>query len=257
MSFLVFTQFVIAQSIEISGVIKNKTNSENIHIINKTAKLFTITDKKGQFTIIAKLNDTLSFSSIQHKDKAIIVSKAIIESKIITVVLEEQIEALDEVIVGKVLTGDLLSDIGNLEGDLPINFYDLGIPGYTGKIATQNERRLSEAGAGQLKWYAPLTGVIPLNPIINGITGRTKMLKEHVQHEKNETLLHKIKTNLSESLFVIDSLDVKYRTEFFYFCEADKSFYSKCSGKKDLEVLAFLKEKLKQYKANLKAFPKE
>ncbi len=236
--------FSFAQTIQIAGTIKSDVNVENIHVINKTSQKFTITDKYGKFKIPASLNDTISFSSVQHKPKELIISKEILDRKTVLVLLEEAINTLDQVTIGKVLSGDLMSDIKNVDGKPPVNFYDLDIPGYTGKLATQSERRLYEATTG--------AGIIPLNPIINAITGRTKRLKEHIQHEKNDVLLNKIRVNLSESLFSLEPLEKRYRTEFFYFCESDESFYSKCSGKKDLEVLDFLQKKLKQYKTNLK-----
>ena len=41
-------------------------------------------------------------------------------------------------------------DIKNNEVERPIDFYDIGIPGYTGKPKTQSERRLHEADAGKM-----------------------------------------------------------------------------------------------------------
>ncbi|WP_233702518.1 carboxypeptidase-like regulatory domain-containing protein [Hyunsoonleella flava] len=224
---------------------------ENIHVINKTAQKFTITNASGEFIIPARLNDTLRFSSVQHKLKDVLITQEIITSKTVTVILEEKINALNQVTVGKILTGDLSSDIGTVKGETPINFYDVGIPGYTGKIATQSERRLAEAGEFKPKMLlGALTGSIPLNPILNGISGRTKMLKKRVKHERNEALITKLRQEFSESLFSIYPLSEEFRADFFYFCEMDENFYQTCNGKSDLEVLEFLKHKLKQYKAN-------
>ncbi len=58
---LIGFQNAFSQSIELSGRVESKTNVENIHVINKTAHFFTITDENGHFTINAKLNDTLTF----------------------------------------------------------------------------------------------------------------------------------------------------------------------------------------------------
>ncbi len=88
---------------------------ENIHVINKTQKLFTITDKNGKFLIVAKLNDTISFSSVQHKPKELIISKEILDRKVVSVFLEEKINALDQVTIGKVLTGNLHTDITRIK----------------------------------------------------------------------------------------------------------------------------------------------
>ncbi|AUP78407.1 peptidase associated/transthyretin-like domain-containing protein [Flavivirga eckloniae] len=250
--FLFAVQVMTSQSVEISGKVKSNTGSiENIHVINKTAQVFTITDKNGAFKITASLNDSLVFSSIQHKLKEVVVSKGDVVSKYILVSLDEQINELDVIRIGKVLTGDLAQDINSVEGKAPINFYNLGIPGYTGRIKTQSERRLSEAHGGGIKWYQPLTGSIPINPILNAISGRTKKLKNRVEIETKETFIHTIKVRLAEDFFASNPLDVDLRMDFFYFCSDDENFITYCKNKTDFEILVFLKQKYKQYVENL------
>src|SRR5690606_13832949 len=98
---LIFTCFNLmpfvfyGQSVEISGRVASKDDVENIHVINQTQQLFTITDKNGRFAIFAKMNDTLSFSSVQHQPKNVIVSQEIIKEKVVFVFLEAQINELD------------------------------------------------------------------------------------------------------------------------------------------------------------------
>ncbi|PIA79571.1 hypothetical protein BFR04_01635 [Gaetbulibacter sp. 4G1] len=246
-------QIAVSQSVEINGKVVSNVSVENIHVINKTAQVFTTTNKAGEFTITAKLNDTIMFSSIQHIQKIITISNNTILIRKLNVKLEEQINKLDEVVVGKVLTGDLLSDVENVEGDPPINFFDVGIPGYKGKPATQSERRLSEAGEFKPKMLLGLlTGGIPLNPILNGVSGRTKMLKNRVKLEADDELLHNIKVRLYESFFSVYELDESKHIDFFYFCQEDENFNNRCKGKTDIEIFEFLREKLIAYKANLK-----
>lgn len=252
--FMFGVQFLCAQTVLLNGLIESQLNSENIHIINKTSQVFTISDKLGRFIITAKINDTLVFSSVQHKKKEIVVNDFIISTKKINVKLEEQINNLDEVVVGKVLTGDLLSDIGNAETDAPINFYDLGIPGYTGKIATQSERRLAEAGDFKPQMLLGLLGGgVPLNPILNGISGRTKMLKTRVKLEHEEVLMQEIKAEYFPDFFKFNELDETLRMDFFYFCLEDENFAKRCRNKTNVEVFDYLKEKLVAYKVNLQS----
>lgn len=249
---LIGFQNMFSQSIEIIGRVESKTNFENIHVINKTAQVFTITDKKGYFNITVKLNDTLTFSSIQHKLKAIVVSNEMILNKAVVVMLDEQVNELDEVIVGKVLTGDLFSDIKNTEGDAPINFYDVGIPGYTGKPATQSERRLSEAGEFKPKMLLGLLGgSIPLDPILNGLSGRTKMLKRRVEIEGKEKLIQSIKGRLAKDFFISNPLEEALRMDFFYFCADDENFITYCKNQSDFKILIFLRMKYRQYLENI------
>ena len=252
--FVFFVNISFSQSVEILGRVISKTDVENIHVINKTAKIFTVTNAKGEFNITAKVNDTLQFSSIQQGVKSFTVSKGTIASKTMIVQLDEQVNELDEVIVGKVLTGDLLSDIENADSDDPINFYDVGIPGYTGKKATQSERRLSQAGEFKPKMLiGMILGGASLDPIINGISGRTKMLKERVEIENKQNLLRRIKSELSEDFFAIYQLDEDLRADFFYFCQEAPNFNESCKGRSDLEIFQFLKEKLEQYKQNIQS----
>ena len=145
-----------------------------------------------------------------------------------------------------------MSDIYNTEGEPPINFYDVGIPGYTGKIATQSERRLAEAGDFKPKMlFGLFAGGLPLNPILNGISGRTKMLKELVKKERNADLLRKIKVDLSEDFFSVYKLEEGLRNDFYFFCEEDPDFNLRCQNKGPIEIFEYLKEKLVQYKENL------
>lgn len=243
-----FTIKTVAQTVEISGRVISKTDVENIHVINKTAKVFTVTTATGNFTITAKVNDTLQFSSILHGVKDIKVSQGTIISKTILVNLDEQVNQLDQVVVGKVLTGNLISDIENAKKDRPINFYDVGIPGYTGKIATQSERRLSEASS--LNPSIGFGGSVGFTPLINAITGRTKMLKQRVELENRDQLMRHIKSKLAADFLLSNPLENDEVNDFFYFCSEDENFLKHCKNQSDFKILIFLRMKYKQYQAN-------
>lgn len=228
-----------AQTVEIKGKITATDEVDGIHIINKTASKFSISTSSGAFTIPAKLNDTILFSGISYQPREIVVTKMIIGSQQMFVYLDELVTALDEVVVGKVLTGDLMFDINNAELKQDLNFYDVGIPGYKGKMKTQSERRLYEATSG--------VGLIPLVPIINAISGRTKRLKEFVKLEKMDSCLDKMKSDFSQLFFSTHELEEEHRVEFFYFCQDDPEFENLCKVKNDMAILMFLETKLKAY----------
>ena len=242
---------IYSQTIEIEGVVTGNTDVENIHVINKTSNKFTTTNKLGAFIIDVKISDTIVFSSVQYNLKSVLVTPKIITEKRMTVFLEDKVNELGQVYVGKILTGSLDSDIKNSEAERSINFYDVGIPGYKGKPKTQSERRLYEADAGKYV-YVGLGVGLNLNKILNKISGRTKKLKGRVEKENNEVLLERIKANLTEDFFVTYPLDETLRTDFFYFCSDDENFEKRCKDKSDIEVFEFLAEKMTVYKANLK-----
>ncbi len=234
-----------SQSVEISGKVDSQIEVENIHVINKTAQVFTITNQHGEFKIRASLNDTIVFSSIQHKPKSVVVTSNMLLFKAVRIVLEEQITELAEVTVGKTLSGNLLTDIKKVDGNPPINFYDVGIPGYTGKPATQSERRLHEATTGG--------GLVPLNPILNAISGRTKQLKNQIKIEEKESLMQSIKARLSNDFFASNPMEENHKMDFFYFCADDENFIKYCKNETDFKILIFLRHKYKQYLENLEA----
>lgn len=239
--FLFVSYYGTAQNIELLGKVQSESDVENIHVINKTSQRFTTTNSYGEFRISVSLNDTLVFSSIQHKLQSILIDKEIVDNKTLVVYLEEQINALDQVVVGKVLTGDILSDVGNVEGE-PMTSKKAGIPSYQGKPKTQSERRLIEATTG--------AGIVPLNPILNAISGRTKELKRRVLLEEKETLMYSIKAKLSEDLFSLEPLHDDYVMEYFYFVSETDDFLERCKNKNDILVLEYLIEKIKIYKKN-------
>lgn len=251
--FLAISQFAISQTIDLYGKVKSKLNVENIHVINKTAQKFTITNTLGEFKISAKLNDTLIFTSIQHKQVSFLVDENMILNKVVLVELEEFINSLDEIVIGKVLSGNMLLDIGNTEGE-PMTSKKAGIPSYQGKPKTQSERRLHEAGEFKPKMLLGLLmGSVPINPILNGISGRTKKLKYRVKLETEEELMFKIKVRLSEMFFENNPLDENLRMDFFYYCSEDENFLLRCKNKNDIDVLLFLSFKYKQYIINMKS----
>lgn len=249
---------MMAQAVDIKGQILAKDEVEGIHILNNASNTFTISNSKGEFSIPAKLNDTLVFSGVSYELKKVLVTQSIINSKSLTIYLNEEINALDEVVVGKILTGDLSSDLANSGAERNINFHDLGIPGYTGKPKTQSERRLYTAGDFKpIHLLGLLVGSLELDPIFNAISGRTKLLKNRVYLENQEKCILQTKSNLSEVLFNAHSLEEQYRNEFFYFCADDSQFDTLCIINDDFKILEFLKEKLVSFKSNLKTTAQE
>lgn len=232
-----------AQEKEILGQIISEENIENVHVLNLSSKHFTVTNNQGRFRIHVKLNDTLTFSSVQHKRLFIVINDKILESATLDVLLETQVNELNEVVVGKIMTGNLESDMNNFSEKPVINFYDVGIPGYKGKPKTQEERRLNEATTGG--------GLVPLNPIINAITGRTKRLKEHVRLDRVDELLQGVISRMGEDFLTAYPLREDQEIDFFYFCSDDPEFEKRCKGKSDIEIFDYLTEKYNVYQRNI------
>ncbi len=240
---LLITARSLSQTTDISGQVKASANLYGIHIINKSSYKFTIADDDGKFIIPARLYDTILVSGVQYKLNEFVVTDIIMQSKRVTINLEDKVNELDEVVVGKILTGDLISDIENSDVKRDINFYDVGIPGYTGRRKTQTERRIYEATTG--------SGLVPLNPLLNWISGRTKRLKEQLAREKQEKAVQSVNSTYSKLLFEETTLTDIQQNEFFYFCADDEQFMPMFRSGNELKMLQFLQEKLKAFKIQI------
>ena len=145
---LLIGSLIYGQRIDLKGQLIANGDVEGIHILNKTAPKYTVSEEDGSFIIPAKLLDTLSISGLKYKPEEVVVSTSMIQSGTCVIILEERINVLDEVVLGKILTGSLESDLQNSDAEPEINFYDLGIPGFTGNPLTLNESKLHDADAG-------------------------------------------------------------------------------------------------------------
>lgn len=241
---LPLTLFAQDKSVTIDGKITNDaTNLEGIHVLNLTSLVATITKKDGTFQISGKVNDTVLISSIEYKTKKIILNEQQISSKTITILLEPDVTELDEVTVRP----HNLS--GNLERDLKENpsVYEkispskLGLPNAYVKPKTQTERRIYEAKSGG--------GILPLNPIINAITGRTKKLKNQLKLERKEEKLEATKEQFNTTLYSEflkipeDRID-----DFIYYCAVDTAFIAVQQTEDTFLMLELLRKKSIEYR---------
>lgn len=253
--------FAQAQTKDLNGQLISDEDVEGLHVLNKTASKYTISNEDGSFIIPAKALDTLIISGVKYQVQEIIITKAIIKLGSFNVDLVENVNALNEVVVGKILTGSLQSDLENSDAKTEINFYDLGIPGYIGKPLTQNERKLYDADGGPIASVmgGPFGGGIGLNmhKLLNKISGRTKKLKAIVDLDNRDACAQRLRRNYEVFLFEKDTLVENLRSEYFLFCQEDKDFLALCGNNNEIELLEFLQAKLKAYQKNRESVTKD
>ena len=241
--------FASAQLKTIKGKVIANEEVEGIHILNKTALKYTVTDTDGYFEILAKVSDSLVISSLKYIRKTIIVTKSMVDLRFLEVALDERVTELDEVIVGRIFTGNLNSDIKNTEIKEELNFYNLGIPGYTGKPLTQNERRLHDADSGP--WGSVGLGFsVNFHKLLNRVSGRTKKLREIVRLDANEKCVRRMRDHYQDIIFQKEVLADSLKTDYFYFCSDDANFDEICKIDNGVVTLEFLQKKLKAYMTN-------
>lgn len=210
----------------------------------------TITDLDGTFEIAVRLNDTLVFSALQFKKKRLPISAALMNTSFVSVVLEPFVNQLREVTVNPYgLTGQLGKDIGRIPLGKDVSAEGLGLPNAHVKIPTQSERKLQEASKGMYSFRNPLR--VGLNPILNAITGRTKMLKNRVKIESTYARTQRVQKFYVDSIIEADLKIPKSKiADFMYYCEVDPEFQAMVDTQDHLKIWDFLVLKSKYYRKN-------
>jgi hypothetical protein len=193
-----------------------------IEVVNLGNEKVTVTNSKGEFSILVKADDILVFSSKSLEMRRVLIDDDDLKSGTITVNMYPKINELNEVIVKK----------------SPIEGVSI-IPGQ--KQYTPAERKLHTATTGLLD--AP----------INWMSGRTAMLKKEVAVERKERLLDKIGI-LYEDKYYIETLKIPeiYIDDFQRYIIEDKEFTAALKVK-NRTMMLFLISKLA---VNYNAIPK-
>jgi hypothetical protein len=203
-------------------IVADSASVVGIDVVNLGNEKVTVTNNKGEFSILAKADDILVFSSMTLEMKRMLVDEDDLKSETLTIYMTPKINELNEVIVKK-----------NAAEGISI------IPGQ--KQYTPAERKLYTASSGLLD--APL----------NWLSGRTEMLKKEIVVERKERMLNKVGV-LYEDKFYIQTLKIPeiYIDDFQRYLIEDKEFAAALKVK-NRTMMLFLISKLA---VNYNAIPK-
>lgn len=116
--FLFFIFFAIISTAQnqrrfIKGIVLDSLGIvKNVNIINEKSKSGTFSNDEGMFGIYASKGDTISFSSVQHIKKTMIITESIFLKQTLKVILKQNTYTLNEITLKKHnLLGILTSDI--------------------------------------------------------------------------------------------------------------------------------------------------
>lgn len=138
------SQFLSAQVSTFKGTIKNASDGKavpNVHVINLSKVIGTISDKSGSFEIAAETNDTLYLSYLGFKPIKIRVASDFLKYENSIIELTERALALEEVVVKPYqLTGYLEIDAKNVPISTSYRYSIAGLPtrGYEGGSRNPN-----------------------------------------------------------------------------------------------------------------------
>ncbi|MBE9575312.1 carboxypeptidase-like regulatory domain-containing protein [Flavobacterium proteolyticum] len=169
--FLLFFSFLgWAQSDTIikGKVVSTSSSLEGIHILNLNKGIGVATNDRGYFSIRVTIGDTLQFSAIHLIATKHIIEKDDFGENLLFVEMKSKLNELEEVTIVQYKN---------------INAVSLGIIPKNQKTYTPAERKLKAASE------MSIGTIISIDPLLNWISGRTRMLKKEVEVERKEFLI--------------------------------------------------------------------
>ena len=205
-----------------------------INILNLTNGKTTQTNNSGEFFILAKANDILVFTAINLKTYRKTISFTDFELGKLSMNLEPKITELKEVIVNK----------------NEINALSLGVVTRDPVKYSPAERRLRTAGDFKpIELLQLLGGSMPLDPLINKINGRTKLLKKLVVLEKKENFIKLISELYNQEYFTVQlGIASDYVNGFKYFIVENENFLKVLESKNEERTSFFMVALAQEYK---------
>ena len=198
---------------------------EGVYVINKKTEKASITDQEGHFKVQAVVGDTLLFSATQFRELKMVLTAKDFEQEMILVKMKPVVNQLDEVIVRN-----------------GINAVSMGIIPKGQRVYTPAERRLNTANNlnASANMGTMMGGSVSADPLLNWISGRTKMLKKGVAVEKKEFYLTQLENMFSDD-YLISKLKIpaKYVKGFAYYVVENEQLVSNLKMK-NKSMTAFL-----------------
>jgi hypothetical protein len=218
---LLFVQTGISQKLCSGTILADDKLAEQVNIVNATTNKSTVSDSEGNFVISVSIGDVLVFSAVNLETKRKVISSDDLRDELVTVKMSRSITPLREVKVNE---------------NTAITAENLRISPKGQKKYSPAERRVHEATTGG--------GIVPLNPILNAISGRTTMLKKEVVAEKNERLLLRLDGWFEEKYYTnYLKIPKDFIKGFHYFLIEDSDFVRALKAK-NKTLTKFLMNKL-------------
>ncbi|AXB56604.1 hypothetical protein [Flavobacterium fluviale] len=220
-----------------TGKIASNTSSlDGVYVINAQTEETVSTSDSGSFSILAKADDVLVFSSISFKEKRIMLKPEDFSNLNFTVNLNMVMYQLQEVVVKRYDN---------------INAERLGIIPEGQKKYTAAERKLQTATAlnATANGGGMAGGSISADPLLNFFSGRTAMLKKEAAVEKKEFFM-----KLLENMFSLDhfinrlKIPEEYVKGFEYYAVDNEKFTVILNSKNKTSTEFLLGELATKYK---------
>ena len=209
-------------------IVVESGNVGGVSIINLVNEKSTVSDNNGDFYILAKAEDLLVCSSVNLDYYRKIIEVEDLKPDVLIIKMTAKIIELEEVIINK---------------HPEITAVSLGISPKGIKKFTPAERRLATAASMKMN-------PMGLDPLINLLSGRTKMLEKELEVEKKERLLAYISALFDDEYYTKTlKIPVNYIKGFQYYCIEKKDFATFLRSKNKAMIKLLIVPLAKEYTA--------
>jgi hypothetical protein len=220
LSFIFAATFAQQETILKGKVVTDVVFDEDINVINISNTTSTKTTKGGFYNIKAKVGDTLLFSAAQFISKKHILQKDDFSENLFFIKLHANVTQIEEIFI---------TNTKNLSPEA------LGLVPKGQKQYTVGERRD--------RVYNTFTGVFPaafsIDPIINAISGKGKIVKRELEVERSIGLRDYIKDTFSRE-YVENTLFIPFDfIDGFYFFASEDGLVKTAVSAKNINQLTF------------------
>lgn len=227
--------------VNITGTVQNSANDKllsNVHVINLSSIKGIVTNNEGEFTINAKVNDTLYFTYLGFEPQKEIVTNDWVKYGNVTVQLTEIGIALEEVVVtGNNLTGFLEIDVKNIPIYETRNRYAIA-----GLNTNYESRTNPKTNAGR----AVKTILNPISSIYSLFDKKKQQLRKLRKIKEDDEIRNLLQNKFSRetltALLQIEKVDID---EILRQCNYSKEFIKSAN---DLQILDALNECYDEYR---------
>ncbi|CAM1367080.1 conserved exported hypothetical protein [Tenacibaculum litopenaei] len=194
------------------------------HIINLKTGIGTFTNVDGAFRIKVQVNDSLRISNVGYKTVFLVVAPEDFGIHEKEIQLHKESITLDEVDLNKTdLVGHLLADSKRIKKSNEVNAISLKLPYAGTKQMTKAEKELHTASAMSFA----LNGGLSFDPILNWMSGRTKMLKKLKAIEDLEIKINYLREIYTDYIVMDLEINRDDLDRFLYYTEAQPEFNAK------------------------------
>lgn len=219
----IFTQNICAQQQLLGKITAKSRELGGVAVINKRTFDSVESEQGGYFSIIAQPGDTLIFTAPHLAGTRRVVSEKDFGDKLVLVYMDIVDSVLEEIFI-----------------DRRINSETLGFGVY--KPKTLEERALYTATTSG-------GGIIPVDAVVNAITGRTKMLKQAHDLQKEYKSVQDFLSNFSNDyLLNYLKLDKKEIQAFGFYAHTDREILKSLDNINQAQLNLLMVEKVNKFR---------